>query len=372
MPPKSAVSDHEPAVVRTNADIAAQLLSLAQLLSSKGENPYKIKAYRRAADTIRTLPESIDEVVRQGGDLTQIPGVGKGISGALRELVLSGSLRNLETLRSEVTPELAALSEYPRLDPKRVLRVYKKLKIDSVAALKERLQSGEVRDVFGTRMEQHLRSALTESAAMLLFDADEIVPRVEEFLVERCGAAKALAVGDFRRRVEVVHELAFLVEAHDFSGVVERFRKYGGRAELTRSTENRAEFTLSSGTLVVLERATETKWGLALVITTGSVAHLDALEAKADPLESLAKSGTRFASEQSVYRKLGLQFVPPELREGCGEVDAARAGTLPDLITQSQLARRFARAFHLQRRGTYGRADGGSSPRTRVSLPWDH
>ena len=100
--------------------VAARLLSLAQLLGSKGENPFKIRAYRRAAETIRNYSENFDQLVRADADLTQFAGIGKGISSAVREIVLSGKLGQLETLRTEVAPELAALSEYPRLDPRRV------------------------------------------------------------------------------------------------------------------------------------------------------------------------------------------------------------------------------------------------------------
>src|ERR1700730_11116746 len=120
----------------SNAEIADRLMSLAQLLSAQKENPFKVKAYRRAAKTIRTMSESIDELVRADADLTEYAGIGKAISSAIREIVLSGNLGQLEKLRSEATPELAAISEYPQLDPARVLRIFKKLTISSMEALK--------------------------------------------------------------------------------------------------------------------------------------------------------------------------------------------------------------------------------------------
>src|SRR5438874_13839489 len=107
----------------TNAEIAERLMSLAQLLSIQKENPFKIKAYRRAAKSIRTLPDSLAELVEQGADLTEYAGIGKAISGAIREIVLSGKLRKLDDLRTQVSPEMAAIGDYPRLDPARVLRI---------------------------------------------------------------------------------------------------------------------------------------------------------------------------------------------------------------------------------------------------------
>jgi DNA polymerase (family X) len=130
--------------VLSNAEIADRLASLAQLLSAQKENPYKVKAYQRAAAKIRTLSESIDELVRDNADLTAFAGIGEAISGAIHEIVRTGTLKKLEALRAEATPELAGISQHPRLDPKRVLRIYKKLGVTSVEALNEKLASGDI------------------------------------------------------------------------------------------------------------------------------------------------------------------------------------------------------------------------------------
>ena len=116
----------------SNAEIADRLSSVAQLLTVEKANPYKIRAYRRAAAVVRGLGESLDALVRSNGDLRVYPGIGEAISGAIREIVETGSLKSLEKLRSTATPELVELSEYPRLDPTRVLRIYKKLGISRI------------------------------------------------------------------------------------------------------------------------------------------------------------------------------------------------------------------------------------------------
>jgi DNA polymerase (family 10) len=163
----------------SNADIADRLASLAQLLSTQKENPYKVKAYRRAAAKVRTLSESVDELVRDGSDLTEFSGIGAAISGAIREIVLTGTLGKLEKLRSQASPELASINTHPRLDPKRVLRIYKKLHISSVEALREQLENGEIEKKLGLRMAQHVRQGLTEAHAMLLHKADDLRAAVE-------------------------------------------------------------------------------------------------------------------------------------------------------------------------------------------------
>lgn len=162
----------------SNGEIADRLTSLAQLLSVLKENPFKVKAYRRAAKTIKTLSESIAELVRPDADLTQFPGIGKAIGGAIHEIVESGRFRQLESLRAQVSPEVAAISEYPRLDPARILRIYKKLNISTVDELKEKLSSGEIADKLGIQMDQHVRQALTARHEMLLYDADAVASAV--------------------------------------------------------------------------------------------------------------------------------------------------------------------------------------------------
>ena len=113
-------------------------------MAAAKENPYKVKAYQRAATRIRTFSESIDELVREDADLTVFAGIGDAIAACIREIVLTGTLSRLEKLRASASPELASISQYPRLDPKRVLRIYKKLGVGSIESLREKLDQGEI------------------------------------------------------------------------------------------------------------------------------------------------------------------------------------------------------------------------------------
>ncbi len=269
------------------------------------ENPYKVKAYQRAAARLRTFSESVDELVRDEADLTAFPGIGNAIAACIREIVHTGTLQKLERLRGEASPELAAISAYPRLDPKRVLRVYRKLGIASVEELKARLDSGEVRKVLGLRMAQHLRQGLTESHAILLYRADDLRALIEEYLLGQCRVRRAQVTGDYRRRVEVIEEISFVIETDDFSRVVEKLGRFGGHTPLVSSDEKEAVFALSAGILLRVRLASAKDWGAAVVACTGSKAHLKKLAKVTGSLKGLAAQGS-WTTEASIYENLAL------------------------------------------------------------------
>lgn len=321
-----------PSRALSNAEIADRLATLAQLLSTQKENRFKIKAYQRAAANIRAMSKSIDELVRDAADLTVYAGIGQAISGAIREIVLTGSLGKLEKLRSQSSPEIAGIADYPRLDPKRVLRVYKKLGISSIDELREKLESGEIEKALGSRMAAHVRQGITETHAILLYRAHALREAVEEFLLDRCGARRAEAVGDYRRRVDVIEELAFVVETDDFPSLAARLERYGGRTPLLKASHNCALYALSAGVRLRVDTADAGNRGLSLVRHTGSKSHLRKLTAVTGSLSAL-KTANAFPTEKDFYHTFGLEFIEPELREGYDEVARAAQGTLPVLVT---------------------------------------
>lgn len=327
-PPQQALS---------NAEIADRLARLAQLLSAQKGNLYRVKAYQRAAAKIRTFSESLDEMVRDGADLTGFAGIGDAIAAAIREIVLTGGLRKLETLRAAAPPALASISDYPRLDPKRALRVYKKLGISSVEELRAHLESGAIEQRLGSRMAQHVRQGLTETHAMLLYRADALREAVEEFLVGPCGVRRAEVAGECRRRVEVIEELAFVIETGDFPAVVSKLQRYGGRTPLLSSSKDQALFSLSSGVLLRIQLAAADRWGLVMVACTGSKRHLEKLAALTGGIRAADAEGTALPTEAAFYSRLGLPYIEPELREGHDEVERATTGTLPLLVTTEDI-----------------------------------
>ena len=331
---KSSAAQPSPAL--SNAQIADRLAGLAQLLSTNGENPYKVKAYRRAAAKIRSLSESLDEMVREDADLTHFPGIGDAIASAIREIVLTGTLRKLDTLRTEATPEVANLAEYPRLDPRRVLRIYKKLKISSIEALREKLESGEIEAALGQRMAQHVRQGLSEAHAILLYHADDLRDAIESFLSDKCGAAAVQVAGACRRRVEVVEEIAFVIQTEDFPAVVKRMERYGGWTPLLESTKDLARFALSIGIELRLRRADPSDWGLCLIAETGSDTHIRKLKAVTGEVTAARAKGP-FPTEAAFYGAFQMSYIEPELREGHDEIARARQGTLPRLVSAADI-----------------------------------
>jgi len=314
---EEAQSAAQPPAALSNAEIADRLAGLAQLLSTQKENPYKVKAYHRAAARIRSLAESLDELVREDADLTQFSGIGDAI--AIREIVLTGKLRKLETLRGQTAPEVASLADYPRLDPKRVLRVYKKLKISSIEALREKLESGEIESALGHRMTQHVRQGLSQAHAMLLYRADDLRDTIEESLLAKCAVKAAQVVGAFRRRVEVIEEIAFMIETDDFPAVVKRMQRFGGRTALLESSADRAIFALAAGITLRLRVCSARIWGLCLIAETGSEAHLEKVEAISGKLTGL--SGKVFTTENRLLSKVRLKVHRARTARRPGELD---------------------------------------------------
>ena len=322
-----------PAKPVTNAAIARQLGAMAQQLRAKGENPFKVRAYYRAAETIAGLGDSIAEQVHANADLTRYAGIGKGIASALREMVLEGSLGQLDLLLTSAPPEVAELNEYPGLDVKRVKRAYRKLGINSVAALKEKLANGDVRKLLGPREELHFQNAINPSPEILLDDAEPVVRAMEQYLREKCHATRVEVAGSFRRRVEVIGELSFVVEAADWDKLVSSLQRFGGGTTLIASDDHTAALQLSNGLKLRLQRARPEKWGVALIATTGSESHLQVLEKKTHFTTKWAKPSAVVRDEEAAYEMLGMAWIPPELREGNDEVELAAKHRLPTLVT---------------------------------------
>ena len=281
----------------SNAEIADRLSSLAQMLTLQKANPYKVRAYRRAASVIRGLGESVNELVRSDADLRVYAGIGEAISGAIREIVETGTLKTLEKLRSGATAELVELSAYPRLDPRRILRIYKKLGISTITALHSALDDGQIERMFGLRMAQHVRYGLTEIESILLYHAHTLCASIEKFLLNQTGVERVEAAGDYRRRVEIIGRLDFLIQVRNFDAVVESMKRYGGRLPLIESTPVKATYSLPSGPLLCLERAMKTDWGCSLIRTTGSALHLRKLS-RVTAAYPLSKPKDRFRAKK--------------------------------------------------------------------------
>jgi DNA polymerase (family 10) len=174
-----------------------------------------------------------------------------------------------------------------------------------------------------------------ETHAILLYKAHDLRWAVEEYLLKKAGGQRVEAVGDYRRRVEVIEELAFVVETSDFPGLVRRVERYGGQTPLLEATETSAVLALPVGVLLRLKVANKETWGTTLIQCTGSEMHLRKLTAITGSLSR--EPNASFPAESDFYESFGMSFIEPELREGHDEVDRALNGSLPVLVTEMDI-----------------------------------
>ena len=189
----------------------------------------------------------------------------------------------------------------------------------------------------GARATYYIRQALTERTEFLLYEADRMAAAVEAFLLDRCRVTRAEAAGDFRRRVEVVGELFFLVETADFAAVCRRIEEFGGGTAPISIVDDDAVFRLPSTIILKIRCVDSGKWGISLIEATGSEKHLRKLARHGCRLNRLAASTESYPQEKDVYRSCGLAYIEPELREGRDEVKRAANGAMPVLISVADI-----------------------------------
>ena len=327
----------------SNATIADFMRRYAAVLSVEGADRFKLKAYRRAAETIEELEQPVASLVKQGRDLTSLPGIGKAINEIILEIVRTGELARLQQTTSKLAPELAELASRPALDPKKIARVYKKLGIRSLRELQDQLNSGAIREVFGARTDFHIRQGLSPRRRSLLWSVEEIADKIERHLRALPEVTHVSQAGSLRRKQDTVGDLNFLVAGKSAAAIFKQFAKFGAVHSWEAEGTKLRHFKLSSGLTASLRWTDPKQWGLSLVLATGSAAHLAQLQSRAADKKlaltprSLLNHGTALEQEKGVYAALGLKVIEPELREGRGEVEASAARGLPSLIALADL-----------------------------------
>jgi DNA polymerase (family X) len=335
-----------------NADIARQLDDVANLLEISDGNPFKVRAYRNAARTVRDHPEPLAELVRAGGfDLTELPSVGEGIASEIEALVATGDMPQRQALIKKLPAGLLDLLRISGLGPKRVKLLHEKLKVKTVADLAKAIEAGKVAKLagFGPKMVEKIRGGLGQAERaerrMILHEAEHHARALVEYL-RGGGAVQQIEVaGSFRRRRETIGDLDILVTSTAPDAVMARFTKYPDVKRVVSQGPTRATVRLSNGLQVDLRAVEPDAYGSALQYFTGSQAHSIELRkiAQAKKLklnEYGVYEGTRRVAgrtEQEVYAALGLDWIPPELREARGEIELARTHRLPALVALEQI-----------------------------------
>jgi len=335
----------------TNSEIADKLTQLADLLDIEGADRFRVRAYRNAARTISTLPRSLEDMVYEGEDLTELPGVGESIAKKIREIVETGRLSKLEEEEKRTPSGLRELLRVEGLGPKRVQALYEHLQITGLADLAEAARLGRVRTLpgFGAKTEEkilrELERARVREQRTLLSVAEQFVTPLLEYLGKTEGVDRVEAAGSYRRRLETVGDLDILVTGDAPAAVMDRLASYSAVEEVVSRGETRSTVRLRSGLQVDVRAVARESYGAALVYFTGSKAHNIVLRQMAIQRGlKLSEYGAfrndeRVAgeTEEEVYAALDLPWIPPELREDRGEVQAAQEGRLPRLVTREDL-----------------------------------
>jgi len=334
-----------------NKDIENIFNKVADLLDIKDENPFRIRSYRNAAQTISNLSRNVADMIENGEDLTEMHGIGKDLASKIEEIVKRGTLKQLEELEKEVPPELSEMMKLPELGPKRVKTIYKELKVESIDDLKKAAEKGKLKDLegLGKKIEKKILEEIErwekggERERFKLVDAEEIITPLLDHLDKMGEVKKVIAAGSYRRRKETVGDMDILVTCKKGTRdtVMDKFVEYEDVDRVVSQGKTRSTVILKNELQVDLRAVAQVSYGAALYYFTGSKSHNIKVRKRAVKKNlkvneyGVFKDDERIAgkTEKEVFKKLGLPFIQPELREDRGEIEAGLKGKLPDLVT---------------------------------------
>ena len=354
-----------------NAAIARTLEEVADLLEIQNANPFRIRAYRNAVRTIQTQTTPLARLLGEGRPLTNLPGIGKEMANHIKEMVETGTLGYRDELLGEMPRSLIELMRLPSVGPKKAKKLWDELQISTVEELEAAARAGRIAGVpgFGEKTQQKVLAGIHDhrqhSSRMLLADVEQIVEPLLEWLRESPGLERLEVAGSYRRRRETVGDIDLLAVAKKPAAVMKHFLGHAWIEKVEMAGDTRATVVLGSGLQVDLRAVPPESYGAALVYFTGSKEHNVKLRRRAverglriseygvfkveapqnrtdrsDPSDrSDQADGTWIAGreEADVYKAVGLAWIPPEMREDQGEIEAAAKKRLPRLIRQEDL-----------------------------------
>jgi DNA polymerase (family X) len=337
----------------TNREIAELLARVADMLAIRGDQIHRILAYRRAAENIQELGRDL-AAVRSAGELTEIPGIGATLAAKIEELLDTGQLAFYDKLAQEIPPSLVELLRVEGLGPKRVKQIYDALQVTSLTELTAAAQAGKLAELPGLG---------AKSAAKLLVNIEALArhgdgrtplgeawPVAQQILAELAqlpGVTQTAVGGSLRRMRETIGDLDLLVAADDSEPVMRHFCQMPRVETVSASGVTKSSVILHNGLQVDLRVLPAERWGTLLSYFTGSKEHnvrlrelalkqgLSLNEHAFTPVDG--GDEIRCTSEEMVYERLGLPYIPPPLREDRGEIEAAQQDQLPQLVRLSDL-----------------------------------
>jgi DNA polymerase (family 10) len=340
-----------------NKAIANIFYETADLMKVASADPFRIRSYERAAEALEGWPQQVSGMEEKA--LLEIPGIGKGMAANIRELMASGKLSMHEEMLQKFRPSMLELLKISGLGPKTIALIWNAFEVCDVEGVAKLASEGKLRTLprLSEKSEQKILKSIENyrqlTGRFLINIADEIATKMTEFLVGLPGIEKVTPAGSLRRGRETVGDLDLLVTGQccdtdsQRNAVIERIVSFPGILEVLAKGENKVSFKLRSGLQVDVRLLPPDSFGAALQYFTGSKNHNVQLRQRAlKQGYTLNEYGLvrmedskRVAgkTEEEIYTQLGLKFIPPELREDCGEIPAAAENNLPDLITQADL-----------------------------------
>lgn len=335
-----------------NKEVAQILDEIAVLLEIKGENKYKIAAYQEAARRIENLPEDIEKLFREG-KLYHIKGIGESIGQKIKEYLTTGKVSYLEELRKEIPPEILELLKIPGIGPKLAYRLYTELGIKDIDSLEKAAKEGKIRVLprLGPKVEQNILEAIKEyrnkqsiPERIPLGVALPLVEDIISYLSQYPFVENIMPAGSVRRKKETIGDIDILITTSDMERVNQVLKNLPILKNILAAGTTKTSIIVEPGIQVDFRVVEKSAFGAALQYFTGSKAHNIKLR------ELAIKKGLKIneygifrisdnkkiggEKEEEIYEILGLQYIPPELREDQGEIEIAMEGKLPKLIEE--------------------------------------
>jgi DNA polymerase (family 10) len=342
-----------------NKSIASIFWETADLMEVAAEDSFRIRSYRRAAEAIESLDQPVAEIYQDQKALLAIPGIGKSMAGHIRDIFVTGKLPAHEELLKKYHPSMLELLKIQGLGPKTIALIWDAFHICDLEGVAKLAREGKLRELprLSEKTEQKLLKAIESYRQMTgrfpLDAAAEVAQKMAEMLEGLPGVDKVTPAGSLRRGRETVGDLDLLLTGKCCSNVkqrdkvIEQILTFPGILEVLAKGENKVSFKLRSGLQVDVRLLLPDSFGAALLYFTGSKSHNITLRQRALRLGytlneyELARTddNKRVAAktEEEIYKKLGLGYIPPELRENTGEIEAAEEGKLPHLIAESDI-----------------------------------
>lgn len=329
-----------------NKEITDKLNEVADLLDIKGENEFRVRAYRNAVRTISGLSKSVAEMVDEDEDISSLPDIGDSMAEKIEEIVKTGKLKQLKKLKKEVPSSLIEIMKLEQMGPERTKTLHEELDIDSIDDLKKAIDDGKVEELdgFGKKTADNIKREIGEysekggSKRVKRNEAEEEIEPLVRYLKDKMN--DVTIAGSFRRKKETVGDIDILATSSNTKKAMKAFTEFEEVDRVIAHGESKSSIKLRTGLQVDLRIVEKNEFGAALLYFTGSKAHSVALRKIGQEKDLKVNEYGVFSgkkkltskTEAKMYKALGLRYIEPELREDKGEFDASRNNELPKLV----------------------------------------